>query len=689
MMLTLMVSLLASAPPERAAEAIRSDDPPIKISLNQDNYFQRGDRARVKVRTAEDGYVVVLRSDAQGRVRVLFPLDPTDDDFVRGGRTLEVRGRGDREAFYVDDADGAGLVLAARSAAPFKFDEFVRGDHWDYRVLTVREAGDDKEQALLDIAQRMTPDGHFDYDVAHYTVASVDSYSSGYNHYYSPFGMRVGFGYGYGGWPYYRYGAYSSCYDPFFYDPFFCGASLYDPFFYRPYYRPFIYTGGFVIYSRPRHYGGGLFIDRAQRWSGGAGGGLVFKDRFAGAPTVMGVSPRLRVPQGTLLSRAGAGRVVQVSAPPPRPARVRDSWSDPAVARAADRVATPTRARGEPSERRAPEAQPPARRDAGRADRPSSSGGGGSSERLGAGGRPGVSGRALLRRARHAPPQGRRQVRVRAPGVRAARRVRGGLGGKRRDVHGGDRRDRRRGGRVPGATHRLGQGIASVARRRPGGAVHRGEPDRRRVGPLGTESRDRGEGPGAGRCGGDRVRPWHGRGLARRAGGRAAWRRRLAGAGARVALGDLDLLRLPRRRQDRRGGGGSGAHAPPGVFGRHRDRDRPVPALERRVPARAAARADRDVEPGRRGRRHSDRGSARRRGRRRARAARRAGVAQRQHLRHAARVVRPGTRGLGARGAGARESGRDALGRHGAGGSGRGGARRDRHLREAARPRHR
>src|SRR5207245_2001785 len=223
MMLTLMVSLLASAPapPERVADAIRSDDPPIKLSLNQDNYFQRGDRARVKVRTAEDGYVVVLRSDAQGRVRVLFPLDPTDDDFVRGGRTLEVRGRGDREAFYVDDADGAGLVLAARSAAPFKFDEFVRGgrtlevrgrgdreafyvddadgaglvlaarsaapfkfdefvrgDHWDYRVLTVREAGDDKEQALLDIAQRMTPDGHFDYDVAHYTVASVDSYYS-------------------------------------------------------------------------------------------------------------------------------------------------------------------------------------------------------------------------------------------------------------------------------------------------------------------------------------------------------------------------------------------------------------------------------------------------------------------------------------------------------------------------------
>src|SRR2546421_13001660 len=125
MMLSLMVSLLASAPPD----AIRSDDPPIKVSLNQDNYFVRGDRARVKIRTAEDGYVVVVWADAQGRVRVLFPLDPTDDDFVRGGRTIEVRGRGDRESFYVDDSDGSGLVLAARSAAPFKFDGFVRGDH--------------------------------------------------------------------------------------------------------------------------------------------------------------------------------------------------------------------------------------------------------------------------------------------------------------------------------------------------------------------------------------------------------------------------------------------------------------------------------------------------------------------------------------------------------------------------------
>ena len=105
---------------------IEVSSPGLDRPLRRQQHFEAARGRRVKVRTAEDGYVVVLRSDAQGRVRVLFPLDPSDDDFVRGGRTLEVRGRGDREAFYIDDGEGSGVVLAARSAAPFKFEEFAK-----------------------------------------------------------------------------------------------------------------------------------------------------------------------------------------------------------------------------------------------------------------------------------------------------------------------------------------------------------------------------------------------------------------------------------------------------------------------------------------------------------------------------------------------------------------------------------
>src|SRR2546427_596730 len=191
MMLALLLSIVASSPAPNAGAAAFSDDPPVKVWLNHDNYFQRGDKARVNVRLADDGYLIVLRADAEGRVRVLFPIDPSDDAFVRGGETIEVRGRGDREAFYVDDREGSGVVLAARSATPFKFDAFVRGDHWDYRVLDVRDAGDDKEAALVDIAQRMIPDGHFDYDATSYVVSAQRAYRDYYPSYYS-----AGFGYG-------------------------------------------------------------------------------------------------------------------------------------------------------------------------------------------------------------------------------------------------------------------------------------------------------------------------------------------------------------------------------------------------------------------------------------------------------------------------------------------------------------
>ncbi len=300
MLLPLMLSLVGSAlaPANAASARVVSDDPPIKVWLNHDNYY-RGDKARVNVRLDDDGYVVVLRADADGRVRVLFPLDPGDDAFVRGGETIEVRGRGDREAFYVDEREGSGVVLAARSATPFKFDAFVRGDHWDYRVLDVRPSGDDKEAALVDIAQRMT-DGHFDYDAVTYVVSVQRAYRD-----YYPSSYDVGFGWG---WPY-RYGSFGSCYDAFFYDPFYCGSyysPFYDPFFFggfgfgyrRPFvYRPYIYyTGGAGFYNQPHN----LFVNRLRP---GVGSGLYFKDRLGTNVNTGGIGPRSRDPLN-LVSRS-------------------------------------------------------------------------------------------------------------------------------------------------------------------------------------------------------------------------------------------------------------------------------------------------------------------------------------------------------------------------------------------------
>src|SRR5881227_3562680 len=401
MLLPLMLSLAGSAlaPATAASARVVSDDPPVKVWLNHDNYY-RGDKARVNVRLADDGYVVVVRADADGRVRVLFPLDPGDDAFVRGGETIEVRGRGDREAFYIDEREGSGLVVAARSATPFKFDPFVRGDHWDYRVLDVRQSGDDKEAALVDIVQRMT-DGHFDYDAVTYVVSAQRAYRDYYPSYYD-----VGFGYGWG-WPY-RYGYFGSCYDAFFYDPFYCGAAyyspFYDPFFFggfgfgyrRPFvYRPYIYyTGGAAFYNQPHN----LFVNRLRP---GVGSGLYFKDRLGTNVNTGGIGPRSRDPLN-LVSRSDP-RAVRVR-PATFPVRERPDHPDqpnhpdrPDVRSRPDR---PDRAADQPRARE-PERREPSRgndrpaverpRDSGGRDRgssppPSRGGGGGSVSRGGGGG---------------------------------------------------------------------------------------------------------------------------------------------------------------------------------------------------------------------------------------------------------------------------------------------------------------
>src|SRR5881296_948252 len=316
MLLPLLLLLAAPAPSPAARTAVRSDDPPVKVWLDQDNY-RRGDKAHVNVELGEDGYLVVLRADADRRVRVLFPLDPGDDAFVRGGDTREIRGRGDREAFSIDEREGSGLVLAARSVAPFKLDEFVRGDHWDYRVLTERDAGDDKEQALLDIVQRMVPGGRFDYDAVNYIVASPRAYYDGA---YSPYSSSVGLGLGYGfGGP--RSFSFSlafgdpflfrpfffraRCFDPFFFDPFFCDPFLVDPvifphrFFFFP--RLFVFSQTVIVLHGRTGLVGAIPVRRRLLIDGARPafrGPFVFKARTP----IVGTGPRPRVPTGALRS---------------------------------------------------------------------------------------------------------------------------------------------------------------------------------------------------------------------------------------------------------------------------------------------------------------------------------------------------------------------------------------------------
>ena len=254
MISALLLPLLLSGEPDSAA-ALRSaqDDPPIQIWISNDRRFLPGESAKVEVRTEEDGYLIVLHVDPDGYVRVLFPLDPDKDDFVRGGKKYEVRGRGDRRAFEAD-GKGRGVVYAAVSREPFRFETFVVGDHWDYRQLAPSRLSSNPEPELNDLIRRMAG-GDFDYDILTYDVVDRVTYASDYYpRYYGSFyndpwcyGYSCGRHYGssitiFFGRPYrrYYYDPYYYAYDPF-YNPFF-----YDPYYYAPAYYPrYVYPGRF------------------------------------------------------------------------------------------------------------------------------------------------------------------------------------------------------------------------------------------------------------------------------------------------------------------------------------------------------------------------------------------------------------------------------------------------------------
>ncbi len=167
--LLLLASLPAAAP---MAMPVASKDPPVRVWFNSDGEYGYGDRAKVYAKSAQDGYLIVLRSDGAGRIRVLFPLEPQADQRITGGKKYELKSRGGREAFVADDTSGHGTVLAAISASSFRVDQFVQNGRWDTRALSSPRVREDAESGLLELVQQMkTPEQHFDYDVATYVVS--------------------------------------------------------------------------------------------------------------------------------------------------------------------------------------------------------------------------------------------------------------------------------------------------------------------------------------------------------------------------------------------------------------------------------------------------------------------------------------------------------------------------------------
>ncbi len=89
-----------------------------------------GESVKVRFRVDDDAYVVVYDIDTMGRVRVLFPEDPYDDGFVRGGQVVRLPGRGAGYRLMVSGPAGVERIVALASDRPLRgrWQRFVDND---------------------------------------------------------------------------------------------------------------------------------------------------------------------------------------------------------------------------------------------------------------------------------------------------------------------------------------------------------------------------------------------------------------------------------------------------------------------------------------------------------------------------------------------------------------------------------
>lgn len=234
-LLSLMVlpSPATAREPFRASRLSAAYRPRIEVWTNRGDaaVYTRGDGVRVYFRVDQDAFVTLFRVDTDGRVRVIFPREPWEDNYTRGGREFEVEGRSARDAFYVDDYPGVGYIFAVAAADPFVYDPIASGDHWDYREIAGGRVRGDPYVALTDLAQRIVPEGYndWDYDIVSYSVE---------RHYDYPRFLCYDC-HAYASWPYW---------DPYAYSCVRFRIVIFDD----PWYYPYRYYGGTrVVFVRP------------------------------------------------------------------------------------------------------------------------------------------------------------------------------------------------------------------------------------------------------------------------------------------------------------------------------------------------------------------------------------------------------------------------------------------------------
>jgi hypothetical protein len=174
--LLISTSLLGAvgAGPDTPKTPASTPRPTIELWTNHDDDLLRsGEGVRVYFRTQDNAYVTVFRVDTDGRLEVLFPEEPWDNNYARARDRYEIRRYGRRDAFVVNEYPGTGFLFAVSSRDPFNYADLIAGSTWDYRFIGAegRIVGDPYVAFtdLINVVVPLTYD-EYEYDVLPYHV---------------------------------------------------------------------------------------------------------------------------------------------------------------------------------------------------------------------------------------------------------------------------------------------------------------------------------------------------------------------------------------------------------------------------------------------------------------------------------------------------------------------------------------
>jgi len=151
--LVALVALPLSA--ARAQELVRQyhEDEPAGFDIevwvdNEDGIYYSGDEIVVYFEATRDCYAAVYSIDTRGQVNLLFPEDPGDDGFIRGGEMYSVPGRFGEYDLIVSGPEGIEHIQAVGTLEEMEIPRWHGGTN-----LRIGER-DDPEDFIEDINRR-------------------------------------------------------------------------------------------------------------------------------------------------------------------------------------------------------------------------------------------------------------------------------------------------------------------------------------------------------------------------------------------------------------------------------------------------------------------------------------------------------------------------------------------------------